>query len=100
MTEKGLVGERSLKVRTRFTLNSPQTRYWEANLKDKKPSESNIDGWIRAKYEHKRWALKGPIPDPSTLGGDETQAPVVSNDDYNFHLIAHTLQSLELTQLG
>lgn len=50
-----------------------QFRYWEANLKDRKPSESNIDGWIRAKYEHKRWAMKGPVPDPSTLGdGSET----------------------------
>lgn len=27
--------------------------------------------WIRAKYEQKRWAMKGPIPDPSTLGGDD-----------------------------
>lgn len=47
-----------------------QSRYWEANLKDRKPSESNIDGWIRAKYEHKRWAMKGPVPDPSTLGSE------------------------------
>ncbi|KAI8581218.1 hypothetical protein K450DRAFT_233679 [Umbelopsis ramanniana AG] len=53
--------------------NARAALYWEANLKDRKPSESNIDGWIRAKYEHKRWAMKGPVPDPSTLGdGSET----------------------------
>lgn len=52
---------------------TPQFRYWEANLKDRQPSESNIDMWIRAKYEQKRWAMKGPIPDPSTLGGEEQE---------------------------
>lgn len=51
----------------------PAPRYWEANLKDRRPSESNIDMWIRAKYEQKRWAMKGPIPDPSTLGGDDLE---------------------------
>lgn len=50
-----------------------QNRYWEANLKDKRPSESNIDMWIRAKYDQKRWAMRGPIPDPSTLGGDDDE---------------------------
>jgi stromal membrane-associated protein len=53
-------------------------RYWEANLRDKKPSESNMEMWIRAKYEQKRWAMKGPIPDPSTLGGDEDNDQVYS----------------------
>ncbi|CEP18136.1 hypothetical protein [Parasitella parasitica] len=51
--------------------NERANKYWEANLKDKKPSESNMELWIRAKYEQKRWAMKGPIPDPSTLGGDD-----------------------------
>lgn len=54
------------------------SRYWEANLKDRQPSESNINGWIRAKYEHKRWAMPGPIPDPSTLGGGADVVPAVS----------------------
>lgn len=53
-------------------------RYWEANLKDKKPSESNMEMWIRAKYEQKRWAMKGPIPDPSALGGDDDNSEVQS----------------------
>jgi hypothetical protein len=30
-----------------------------------------MEMWIRAKYEQKRWAMKGPIPDPSTLGVDD-----------------------------
>lgn len=47
-------------------------RYWEANLGDRKPSESNMEMWIRAKYEQKRWAMKGPIPDPSTLGDSKS----------------------------
>ncbi|KAG2196238.1 hypothetical protein INT47_007665 [Mucor saturninus] len=60
--------------------NERANKYWEANLKDKKPSESNMEMWIRAKYEQKRWAMKGPIPDPSTLGGDDeevTQSPSI-----------------------
>lgn len=58
--------------------NERANKYWEANLRDKKPSESNMEAWIRAKYEQKRWAMKGPIPDPSTLGGedDEFSEPV------------------------
>jgi len=58
--------------------NARAAKYWEANLKDRKPSESNIDGWIRAKYEHKRWAMKGPIPDPSALGGDGPDVSIAS----------------------
>ncbi|CAG8513891.1 11927_t:CDS:2 [Ambispora gerdemannii] len=30
-------------------------------------ANANIDQWIRSKYEMKRWAMKGPIPDPNTL---------------------------------
>jgi stromal membrane-associated protein len=36
-----------------------------------------MEMWIRAKYEQKRWAMKGPIPDPSTLGGDDDIDDVV-----------------------
>ncbi|KAI8375355.1 hypothetical protein EDC96DRAFT_324584 [Choanephora cucurbitarum] len=53
--------------------NERANKYWEANLRDKKPSEGNMEMWIRAKYEQKRWAMKGPIPDPSTLGGDDEE---------------------------
>lgn len=61
----------------KLTCNYELNRYWEANLRDKKPSESNMDAWIRAKYEQKRWAMKGPIPDPSTLGGEDDEFPEV-----------------------
>ncbi|KAG2185785.1 hypothetical protein INT43_002222 [Umbelopsis isabellina] len=58
--------------------NARASKYWEANLKDRQPSESNINGWIRAKYEHKRWAMPGPIPDPSTLGGGADVVPAAN----------------------
>ncbi|CAO3693197.1 unnamed protein product [Rhizopus microsporus] len=52
--------------------NERANKYWEANLGDRKPTESNMEMWIRAKYEQKRWAMKGPIPDPSTLGDSKS----------------------------
>ncbi|CDS09310.1 hypothetical protein LRAMOSA10670 [Lichtheimia ramosa] len=61
--------------------NERANKYWEANLKDKRPSESNIDMWIRAKYDQKRWAMRGPIPDPSTLGGDDDVVESGSNSN-------------------
>ncbi|GAA5800205.1 hypothetical protein HPULCUR_005630 [Helicostylum pulchrum] len=59
--------------------NERANKYWEANLKDRKPTESNMEMWIRAKYEQKRWAMKGPIPDPSTLGGEDDEVTQVSS---------------------
>ncbi|CAG8610115.1 2157_t:CDS:2 [Paraglomus brasilianum] len=48
--------------------NAKANVYWEANLpSNTKIPESNIDYWIRSKYEAKKWAQKGPIPDPDTL---------------------------------
>ncbi|OBZ81908.1 hypothetical protein A0J61_10044 [Choanephora cucurbitarum] len=32
--------------------------YWEAEIGNGKPSEANMDVWIRAKYEHKRWVSR------------------------------------------
>ncbi|ORZ15735.1 hypothetical protein BCR42DRAFT_482747 [Absidia repens] len=55
--------------------NERANLYWEANLKDNKPNESNMDMWIRSKYDTKRWAMKGPIPDPSSLNGGSPSAP-------------------------
>ena len=49
-------------------------RYWEAKLAEGHvPSESKIENFIRTKYDSKRWAMDGPIPDPATLdaGGDD-----------------------------
>lgn len=55
--------------------NKRANKYWEANLKaDHKPSDHKIESFIRTKYEMKRWAMQGPIPDPATLGDDP--APV------------------------
>ncbi|CAO3622755.1 unnamed protein product [Cunninghamella blakesleeana] len=54
--------------------NERANLYWEANLKDAKPNESNMEMWIKSKYELKRWAMKGPIPDPSTLGGGRSSS--------------------------
>jgi hypothetical protein len=46
-------------------------RYWEAKLASGHvPSESKIENFIRTKYESKRWAMEGPIPDPSTLDAE------------------------------
>ncbi|RIB00750.1 hypothetical protein C2G38_1993883 [Gigaspora rosea] len=58
--------------------NAKANLYWEANLSNKTPSESNIDSWIRSKYELKRWAMKGPIPDPDTLGDGFSDKPKTS----------------------
>jgi stromal membrane-associated protein len=41
--------------------------YWEADLNGRLPTENNMDIWIRAKYEQKKWASKSPIPDPTTI---------------------------------
>ncbi|KAJ2999695.1 hypothetical protein HDV02_002168 [Globomyces sp. JEL0801] len=43
--------------------------YWEHDWpKDMAPPESNLEQYIRAKYERKQYAMKGPMPDPATLG--------------------------------
>ncbi|KAJ3045041.1 hypothetical protein HK097_001310, partial [Rhizophlyctis rosea] len=48
--------------------NGKANQYWEKELPpNMEPPESNIEQWIRAKYERKQYAGKGPIPDPDTL---------------------------------
>lgn len=48
--------------------NARANKYWEAKLAPgHTPSESKIENFIRTKYELKRWAMDGPMPDPSTL---------------------------------
>lgn len=48
--------------------NSRANKYWEAKLAPGHvPSEAKIENFIRTKYEAKRWAAEGPVPDPSTL---------------------------------
>lgn len=69
--------------------------YWEAHLKpghvppdqcvpflvlrlkwvtDCFVTSSKIESFIRSKYESKRWATEGPVPDPETLDGDSSGA--------------------------
>lgn len=36
---------------------------------------SKIEQFIRSKYESKRWAMEGPIPDPDTLGAPSAATP-------------------------
>ncbi|RKO96035.1 hypothetical protein CXG81DRAFT_2550, partial [Caulochytrium protostelioides] len=48
--------------------NATANAYWEARLPEGTvPNDSQIDGWIRNKYERKQWAAPGPVPDPATL---------------------------------
>ncbi|BGP00041.1 ADP-ribosylation factor GTPase-activating protein effector protein 2 [Rhodotorula toruloides] len=51
--------------------------YWEAHLKPGHvPPDHKIESFIRSKYESKRWAMEGPVPDPETLdGGSNGAAP-------------------------
>lgn len=47
-----------------------------------------MEAWIRAKYEQKRWAMKGPIPDPSTLGGEDDEfSEVIIMPDTCTHMV-------------
>lgn len=51
--------------------NARANRYWESKLAPGHvPSDAKIENFIRTKYESRRWVMDGPIPDPSTLGGD------------------------------
>ncbi|KAH8704999.1 hypothetical protein BGW36DRAFT_310394 [Talaromyces proteolyticus] len=52
--------------------NARANKYWEAKLTPGHvPSDSKIENFIRTKYESKRWAMDGPLPDPSSLGSDD-----------------------------
>ena len=52
--------------------NARANKYWEAKLAPGHvPSEAKIENFIRTKYELKRWAMDGPIPDPATLDADD-----------------------------
>ncbi|KAI4764922.1 ArfGap-domain-containing protein [Aureobasidium sp. EXF-3400] len=51
--------------------NTRANKYWEAKLAPGHvPAEAKIENFIRTKYDSKRWTMDGPIPDPSTLGGE------------------------------
>ncbi|KAI5478375.1 hypothetical protein MNV49_005226 [Pseudohyphozyma bogoriensis] len=48
--------------------NARANAYWEAHLKPgHMPPEHKMESFIRSKYETKRWAMEGPMPEPETL---------------------------------
>ncbi|KAF2239700.1 ArfGap-domain-containing protein [Viridothelium virens] len=55
--------------------------YWEAKLAPEHvPSEAKIQNFIRTKYDLKRWAMDGGMPDPLTLvpeAGDDVPLNIV-----------------------
>ncbi|KAJ6127167.1 Arf GTPase activating protein [Penicillium sp. IBT 18751x] len=57
--------------------NARANKYWEAKLAPGHvPSEAKIENFIRTKYETKRWAMDGGIPDPSTLDDGDDDVPL------------------------
>ncbi|KAM6497816.1 putative GTPase activating protein for Arf domain containing protein [Amanita muscaria] len=61
--------------------------YWEAHLKlGHVPPEHKMESFIRSKYESRRWAMEGPLPqDPSVLeqtGQDAQQTPPPSGPSH------------------
>lgn len=46
--------------------NAKANVYWEHSWSGE-PPEASIDQWIRNKYERKQFAMKGDVPDPSTI---------------------------------
>ncbi|KAL8291987.1 hypothetical protein RQP46_001453 [Phenoliferia psychrophenolica] len=46
--------------------------YWEAHLKPGHiPPEHKMESFIRSKYETRRWAMEGPLPEPESLDGGD-----------------------------
>lgn len=61
--------------------NARANKYWESKLASGHvPSEAKIENFIRTKYELKRWAMDGPMPNPADLdveGDDEVPLSIV-----------------------
>ncbi|KAI1827339.1 hypothetical protein F4861DRAFT_404879 [Xylaria intraflava] len=61
--------------------NARANKYWESKLAPGHvPSEAKIENFIRTKYELKRWAMDGPVPNPADLdveGDDEVPLSIV-----------------------
>ncbi|TKX24820.1 putative GTPase activating protein [Elsinoe australis] len=57
--------------------NTRANKYWEAKLAPGHvPAEAKIENFIRTKYDSKRWAMDGPMPDPSSLDAGDDDAPL------------------------
>ncbi|KNE93825.1 hypothetical protein PSTG_12826 [Puccinia striiformis f. sp. tritici PST-78] len=56
--------------------NKRANAYWEAHLRPgHMPPDHKIESFIRSKYESKRWAMEGPLPEPETLDDDQDVTP-------------------------
>ncbi|CAB4483321.1 unnamed protein product [Rhizophagus irregularis] len=79
--------------------NTKANLYWEANLENKRPPESNMDSWIRRKYEMKNWVKSREIPDPRTLGeqnsGDSKQEKPNNNSNDEVDLLSSSSISIK-----
>lgn len=59
--------------------NARANKYWEKNLAlGHVPTDAKIESFIKTKYDSKRWAMAGPVPDPATLDGDAPDDDIVS----------------------
>ncbi|KAJ3271442.1 hypothetical protein HDV01_006648 [Terramyces sp. JEL0728] len=57
--------------------NAKANYYWEHDLpKNFQKGSGNVDAFIRDKYERKKFALRGDIPDPSTINLSGAEVPV------------------------
>lgn len=62
--------------------NKKANAFWEAHLRPgHMPPDHKIESFIRSKYESRRWAMEGPIPEPETLDTEsgETASEPLSN---------------------
>ncbi|KAK5679765.1 ARF GAP with effector function(s) [Elasticomyces elasticus] len=58
--------------------NKRANKYWEHKLAEGHvPNDGKMESFIRTKYDSKRWAMDGPVPDPATLDDGEENG----NDD-------------------
>jgi len=56
--------------------NKRANAYWEAHLRPgHMPPDHKIESFIRSKYESKRWAMEGPVPEPETLDDEADVTP-------------------------
>ncbi|TKA80281.1 hypothetical protein B0A55_03024 [Friedmanniomyces simplex] len=52
--------------------NKRANKYWEHKLAEGHvPNDGKMESFIRTKYDSKRWAMDGPVPDPATLDDGE-----------------------------
>lgn len=71
-------------MRTGRSANAKTTKsYWEANLDGKQPTDSNMDSWIRAKYEQRLWVKNDDCSDLSKIAVNFVEEQVVKGYSLN-----------------